>query len=125
MVATRPPVRFETVEAWRDRPLSPDHLYRLTIQRSDQPLSATDITFSTAATPAPPVGSDPARRLAAAYDALNGDPAKVGDALVELLSLPAPYANSELALRLELLAYGRLGLAEDFERTVNQLRRLP
>jgi hypothetical protein len=125
LVATRPPVRFEAVDAWRDRPLTPDHLYRLTIQRSGQLLTGTEITFSTAETLTPSVGSDPARRLAAACEDLIGEPAKVGDALAELFALPAPYANSELALRLKLLAFGRLGLAEDFERTINQLGQRP
>jgi hypothetical protein len=125
VAGVRPPVDFAAVEAWRDRPLAPGHVYRLIIRQLGQPLSATEITFSTINPPLPVAGDSPAGRLVAAYDALTGSPPRVGDALADLLALPEPFANSELALRLKLLALGRLGLAAEFQSIHSQLESLP
>jgi hypothetical protein len=123
IVDVRPPVDFAEVESWRERPLAPDHVYRLSIRRIGQPLTASEITFSTVAPPTPTEGDSPASRLLAAHDALTGSPPRVGDALADLLALPEPFANSELALRLKLLAFGRLGLTEEFQSIHSELER--
>jgi hypothetical protein len=124
VAGVRPPIVFEGIDAWRHRPLAPDHVYRLSIRRIDEPLSATEITFSTVDPALPVVGDSPAERLVAACDALTSSPQRVGDALADLLALPAPFAHSELALRLKLLAYGSLGLAAEFQAVHSELERL-
>ncbi|MCL4181428.1 MAG: hypothetical protein KJ072_27280 [Verrucomicrobia bacterium] len=122
----RPPVQFANLPAWRDRPLQPDGVYRLTIQQSGQPLSATEITFATTPALEPPPTADPslASSFTAAYEDLTAAPPRTGDALATLLSLPEPHANSELALRLRLLAFGALGLTDEFQTTLAQIRLL-
>jgi hypothetical protein len=78
-------------------------------------MGATEITFSTAPVLEEPTAGPPADRLAAAYKSLTADPPRVGDALADLSGLPEPLASSDLALRLKLVAFGHLGLANEFE----------
>jgi hypothetical protein len=63
-------------------------------------------------------------KLIHAYRILSTEPSRVGDALAELLTLPPAFAESELVLRLKLLAFGRQGYKVDFDAVAERLRTL-
>jgi hypothetical protein len=114
-----PPLDFST--AWPGRTLAKDGLYRLIIAETDQPLTATELTFRTLREPDPPRPNTPTILLTAAYDLLSADPPRLGDALALLINLPPPLANSELSLRLKLFAFGQLGYDEEFNAALGRL----
>ncbi|MCI0540117.1 MAG: hypothetical protein L0Z50_33340 [Verrucomicrobiales bacterium] len=122
--STVPPVVFDDEPEWRGRPLSADNLYRLRITESGRLLTTTEVTFRTMANQETIEAIAPAARLLRAQEILLRDPSCIGDALADLLTLPAEFSNCELALRLKLVAFGRLGYAEDFHEVLAQLRGL-
>jgi hypothetical protein len=117
-----PPIEFNTVEVWKGRSLAKDGLYRITLREIGKPLSASEYTFRTVNAVDGPRPSAPAGRLLRAFQILKVEPSRVGDALAELLALPAEFAESELALRLKLLAFGQLGYQGDFDTVAAKLR---
>lgn len=119
----RPPLDFSHVAGWQGRPLGVNGLYRLRISETGQPLTAGEYTFRTMAAPGEAPARTPAERLLAAFTIMSAAPARVGDALAGLLTLPPELAGSELALRLKLLAFAQLGYAEEFEATAALLAR--
>ena len=48
---------------------------------------------------------------------------RAGDALAELLKLPAAWADNLLALRLKLAAVGLLGCQDEYAKTLVELNR--
>lgn len=122
LTAIRPPVEFAQLTNGPAAELSPDGLYRVSIVASDTPLSRCTATFRTlkdADRARPPTGS---ASLILAAEMLAADKGQTGDALGQLLNLPAPWATSELALRLKLLAFGRAGFRDEFELTLRQIQ---
>ncbi|HOW67322.1 MAG TPA: hypothetical protein P5186_27510 [Candidatus Paceibacterota bacterium] len=117
------PVDFNQVPEWKDQILAPGGLYRLIIRETGQPLSAVEHTFTVlpAGDPVDPTNS-PEEKLTQAFRFLTREPVCTGDALSLLLSLPPDYGRTELALRLKLLAFGSLGLADEFHETIAQLK---
>lgn len=123
LTGTVSPVDFANVEAWKGRTLARDGLYRITLMDVGQTLSACEYTFRTLEEPSGPSPSAPAEKLLDAYRILASEPARVGDALGELLTLPPAFANSELSMRLKLLAFGQQGYKEDFDAIAAWLNR--
>lgn len=119
-----PPLDFSALEGRDSRPLAPDGLYRLRIQAMDSLLSASETTFRTRSTPESELPVAPPRRLNLAREWIQAGPERVGDALALLLTLPAAEADSELAWRLKLVAFGQLGQREAFQQALDHLRRL-
>jgi hypothetical protein len=123
------PLDFRAV--WPGRTLAEDGLYRLSIFESGNPINATELVFRTVpsraggtSTSADGPGSTGApEQLLLAYQILTTTPSHLGDALAQLLILPPDLANSEMALRLKLFAFGQLGYQEDFEAVLSQLQR--
>ncbi len=111
--AVAPPVDFG--QAWPGRALTPGGLYRVIVRESGDALAVAEHTFMTLPHRSASLSEDPPTRLVRALAQLSTDPPCVGDALVDLHALPPPWADSPLAIRLRLLAYGQLGLADDFE----------
>ena len=118
-----PPVAFAEVEAWKGRTLAKDGLYRITLSETGKPLSACEYTFRTLIKTDGP--SAPAEKLLYAYRILATEPSRIGDALTELLTLPPASAESELAMRLKLFAFGKEGYKEDFDAVAAWLSRVP
>jgi hypothetical protein len=116
-----PPIEFTTVEAWKGRSLAKDGLYRITLSEIGKPLSACEYTFRTLDESQGSGPKAPVEKLVHAYRILSTEPSRVGDALTELLTLPPAFVESELALRLKLLAFGRQGYKEDFEAVAAKL----
>lgn len=106
------------------RLLAPNRNYRVSVTRTGETLEAAYRTFATSpdatARRAPPT---PADGIRAALDALQRSPSCPGDALAELQLLPAPFAESELAIRLRLAAFAQLGAKEDYEETLALLKK--
>lgn len=113
------PVEF--TNAWPGRTLAKDGLYRLRIAENGKPLTTTELTFRTLPQPGETLPADPADKLVAAYEILTANPSRLGDALGALVSLPPEFADSDLALRLKLFAFGQLGYQEDFESAAARL----
>jgi hypothetical protein len=114
------PVSF--VEAWPGRALTKDGLYRVRIAETGKQLTASELTFRTLPNSDGPLAANSPDKLITAYNMLTLTPARLGDGLAELLSLPPQTAQSELALRLKLFAFAQLGYAEDFDATLLQLK---
>jgi len=108
--------------AWPGRMLGADGLYRLRIAETGKPLSATELVFRTQSGADRAPADKTAGSLLAAYRMLTASPARLGDALAVLLTLPPEVANSELALRLQLFALGQLGYQEDFDTTLARIK---
>ena len=125
------PVYF--TNAWPGRTLTNDSLYRLSISESGNPFSATEVIFRVGGTSiggtsfASPTNNFvlTTEKLLLAYQILTTAPSHLGDALAVLLTLPPDLANSEMALRLKLFAFGQLGFQEDFNATLSQLQSTP
>jgi hypothetical protein len=118
------PVAFTTIEGLNGRSLAKDGLYRITLSETGKPLSASEYTFRTVEAADGPRPSAPSDRLLRAFQILKAEPSRVGDALAEMLDLPAEFAETELALRLKLFAFGRLGYQEDFDAVAAKLGTL-
>jgi hypothetical protein len=112
---------IEFTNAWPGRALERDGLYRLRLTEAGKPFTATELTFRTVRPANGPLPNEPAERVLVAYRFLNANPARIGDALAILLTLPPEVANSELAQRLELFALGQLGYHEDFHASLARL----
>ena len=119
-----PPVDFAKVEAWKGRTLAKDGLYRLVLSETGKPLSACEYTFRTLKAWASPSSTAPAEKLSRAYRILKAEPSRMGDALAELMTLPPASAESDLALRLKLFAFGQQGYKDDFEAVAESIRTL-
>jgi hypothetical protein len=119
------PVRFDSVAGWQNRTLSEDGLYRVQVQESGNPLVSCEHTFRTLGKTDLPLPSNPADKLARAYQALADSEWRPGDALAELMTLPPETADSEIVLRLKLVVFGQLGLQPDYEATLARLSRAP
>ena len=120
--AATSPVEFAKVEAWKKRPLAANGLYRLRINETGRVLATCEYTFRTVKEErdSPNIGTG--NPLQEALRILTTTPSRVGDALAVLLTLPSDLANSELALRLKLMAFGQLGYQADFEEVASALR---
>lgn len=125
-----PPVNFAEIEAWKDRPLAKEGLYRILIQEAGNPLAVCEDTFQTrkeaeatrsadhrAGLPTP----SPTEKIARAFDLLNSRMPCPGDALAELLALPPEFADQPLVLRLKLAAFAQLGLHEEYDEVAARL----
>ena len=121
VAAVTPPLDFSRVEAWRGRPLAKDGLYRLRITETGRPLTVSEYTFRTLNEPST---AEPDDKLLNAVRVLAYSPARLGDALAGLLTLPKERAQDELVLRLKLFAFGKLGYADDYETAASELKRL-
>jgi hypothetical protein len=122
LTGVSPPVKFAEVAAWQGRQLAANALYRLVVRQTGQPLSACEYTFRTLDAPGAPSELTPAEKLARAFRILSAESSRVGDALAELLTLPQDFAESDLALRLKLSAFGQLGYREDFDTITARLK---
>ena len=125
LVCTRviPPIAF--TNAWPGRTLAADGLYRFQIAEVGQPLSVTELIFRTMPTADGQMPVIPAVELFSVYQMLTASPARFGDALAELLTLPPGLADCELGLRLRLFAFGQLGYQQDYEAVAAQLKTVP
>jgi len=119
--AVVPPVDFSKIESWKGRALAAKGLYRLRLSETGEPLTTCEYTFRTASEAERTAGR-PAERLLEACKILVSDPSRLGDALANLLTLPADLADTELALRLKLLAFGQLGYKDDFDAAASRLQ---
>jgi len=119
--AVVPPVDFSKVESWKGRTLAAKGLYRLRLSETAKPLTTCEYTFRTAGE-AETTADRPTERLLQACKILSTDPSRIGDALANLLTLPADLADAELALRLKLLAFGQLGYKDDFDAAATRLQ---
>ncbi len=120
-----PPVVFSVIDAWRNRPLAVQGLYRLRVSESGRPLTASELTFRTAMADSFHFSDTPSSALQSAYRLLSGESGRVGDALALLLTLPPDLSSSELALRLKLMAFSQLNYQTDWDETAAALRRIP
>src|SRR5439155_17479906 len=117
-----PPVEFARVEAWQGRTLATYGLYRITLSETGKPLSVCEYTFRTLKDADASIVTAPGQKLLHAYRILSTEPSRVGDALAELFTLPPAFAESKLALRLKLYAFGQVGYREEFESVARQIR---
>lgn len=115
------PVQF--TNAWGGRTLGANGLYRLTIAEIGNPIASTEIMFRTLAPMNGTESAASADGLRAAYESLAANPPRFGDALARLLVLPPGTAESELALRLKIFAFARLGYHDDFHAALRQLAK--
>ena len=95
-------------------------LYRMRLAETGGPLTASEYTFRTLDVPS----RTSAEPILNAVQIMTSNPARVGDALADLLTLPPAMADSELALRLKVLAFAQLGYTGDADATAAQLARL-
>jgi len=123
--AATSPVEFAKVEAWKSRPLAANGLYRLRISEAGRALTACEYTFRTVKEERELPSNATANPLQEALQILTATPSRVGDALAVLLTLRPDLANSELALRLKLMAFGQLGYEADFEEVASALSPVP
>ena len=66
----------------------------------------------------------PTEQLVRAHALLAADSDRLGDVLAGLLTLPQGFAESELALRLKLFAFGQLGYKEDYDSVAAKVHAL-
>lgn len=116
-----PPLEFNSVPSWRQRPLSPNALYRIRVAERGT-TSAFTYTFRTIPDAKQHPPENAAAKLLETCAILSGGSGRLGDAFANLLTLPAPFADSELALRLRVLAFAKAGYREDFQAAVDRLR---
>jgi hypothetical protein len=99
-------------------------LYRIRIAETGNSLAACSHSFRTAGEPEAAREESMAEGIARAYELTTADRPAFGDALALLLRLPPEAAGSELVLRLKLVLFGQLGLAEEYETTGRELAAL-
>lgn len=117
-----PPIDFSKVESWKNRPLAPGELYRLRLGETGRPITASEHTFRTLnAVGERPSGGAAAGGLLNAVKILASDSARTGDALAELLVLPAELADTEAVLRLKALLFAHAGCQDDYEAVTTRL----
>lgn len=117
--------------AWKDLAhpsaaamLRADRVYTLSLTPTGGTLVSAQLSFATTADAAPRrAPANTSESFVAALRALQSSPTCPGDALAELMSLPAAYAESELALRLRFAVFAQLGYTEDYEQTLELLKR--
>jgi len=119
-----PPVDFSSVPEWKGKRLKPGTLYRLELRERGNPLAASTSTFLTLddATDAT-TASTPAEKLADARQVLASGKSGAAEALADLLTLLPESANADLALRLKVIAFSRLGFREEYDIAANQLKQ--
>jgi hypothetical protein len=122
--AVSPPVDFSKVEAWKNRALARNGLYRLRLNETGKLMTACEYTFRTLEGVSGSASRTPGEKLFNAVQIMASAPSRIGDALADLLTLPPEIADSELVLRLTLLAFGQLGYSQDFNATSSRLARL-
>lgn len=120
-----PPVAFTEIPEWQSRPLALDGLYRLRVGESGRPLTVSETTFRTVKDDVTSGTNPRTPPLQRALQIQLNSPARVGDVLAILHSLPAAQAGSELALRLKLAAFVQLSLQSECEAALDALRDLP
>ena len=122
--STRAPVEFSNVKGWEGRTLEAGRLYkvRLTESGSQAPPSEYDLDVHQNAQVRSLAATD-AEKIERARQALMDSEPRFGDALAELLSLPEA-ENGELVLRMKLVAFGQLGLKQEHDDTLAQLKKL-
>jgi hypothetical protein len=120
------PVEFERVPQWAGLKLVPDRRYRLVLRETGSERSTTAHTFYTLddATADALSQRTPAPSLERAYLSLSVEPRAVGDALAALLSLPTELADTELVLRLKLVAFQMAELSEEYKAVLEKLTQL-
>ncbi len=118
------PVEFTSVAAWKTRPLDTNGLYKITLRETgnSSPFAATEYTFTTLPTATSRPTATFAEAFLRAWQAANSDPLRLGDILAALAALPPELQDAEPALRLKLLAYGQLGLQDDYDAAATMLR---
>lgn len=91
-------------------------LYRLTVQEVGKPLNQSETVFQVSKDATELEEDVPGSlRLVRAAEALRSESPRIGDAMADLLLLPKELADSELAVRLRLLATAQLGVKDDYE----------
>jgi hypothetical protein len=118
------PIDFAKIPTWNGRPLTKAGLYRLRLSQTGNRLATTEITFRTLADATAQMdirALAPVDKLEHAWQALASDQPCLGDALADLLTLPQPLRTGELALKLQLVAFGQLGAKDDYDATVARL----
>lgn len=120
-----PPVVFSVIDAWRNRQLAVQGLYRVRVSESGRPLTASELTFRTAMADSFQFPDTPSAALQNAFRILSGESGRVGDALALLLTLPPDLSSSELAIRLKLMAFSQLNYQAEWDETAAALRRFP
>lgn len=116
------PLDFASVSSWNRRELKNDAFYQLTIQEigTGQTVVHTFQVLSDAAGSHP---QTPAEAIDQAKLLLSGDTPCTGDALAALLAL-SPTDLTEQALRLKVIAFGRLGLNQEYQQAVADLNQV-
>ena len=122
--ALAPPVDFAKLASAQGKTLAKDGLYRLRLTESGRSASVCEYVFRTLPASDETRPATPGEKLLAAHRIYASDASRVGDVLAELLTLPDALANTELALRLKLLAFGQLGYAEDFDAALAKLKEI-
>jgi hypothetical protein len=118
--SVQPPVDFGV--AWKGRSLKSDGLYRVRISEAGNLLTSSESTFRTLKdAEAGELAPNGSVALMNAFRILKASPARAGDALAILLTLPEDLAKSELAQRLKLTAFALLGFEAEFDSTAREL----
>jgi hypothetical protein len=123
--AVVPPLEFDRAPGWKERPLFANNLYRVEIAVTGEPGSGAVYTFRTTENAPQELPVTDAAKLLEACNLLSGRSGRLGDALADLLTLGTVAAESDLALRLKLLAFGEAGLREEFQRIAAKLVQRP
>jgi len=125
LLGMRPPVSVSSLQTTQGPKLVADRIYGVIIRVTGEKTVGGTSRFLTA--PDAVVGNlptDPAHLLEEAFTALTAAPARVGDGWLALSRLPEDWRQTELAVRLRLIATSQLNLRHDYAAAQADLKLL-
>lgn len=125
LLGMRPPVSVSSLQTPQGPKLVPDRIYGVVVRvTGQQTVGGTSRFLTTADATVGELPSNPAQLLEEAFNALTATPARVGDGWLALSHLPDEWKQTELALRLQLMATSQLNLEKDYTATQTEVKAL-
>jgi hypothetical protein len=125
LLGMRPPVSVSSLQTPQGPKLVPDRIYGVVVRvTGEQAVGGTSRFLTSADATVAELPTEPAKLLEEAFNALTANPARVGDGWLALSRLPEEWKQTELAVRLQLIATSQLNLHKDYAEAQADVKTL-
>ncbi|HEY9155189.1 MAG TPA: hypothetical protein VIM69_08670 [Opitutaceae bacterium] len=125
LLGMRPPVSVSSLQTPQGPKLVPDRIYGVVVRiTGEQAIGGTSRFLTSADAALDELPTEPAPLLEEAFNALTVNPARVGDGWLALSRLPDDWKQTELAVRLRLLAASQLNLHKEYAEAQADVKAL-